>query len=187
MRSLGDSEIKESRFLVTNGSLPKQSWIMAVLRVLTGCFCVIAFPGCGKQSAGSASMWPTIKPGEAVTINHSAYILTQPKRWDVVVFNGPTQFLRSNMTSAKRVIALPGETVSLESTGIVVNGAGLSMPPALSNVVYCPPEKTPQKETLIRFPYAVPARHYFVVGIIGQIRWTAGITEPFASQISLGE
>lgn len=139
-------------------------WMRVAFHILVSSFCAVVLFGCGKQSAGSASMSPTIKPGEAVTINYSAYALTQPKRWDVVVFEGPTQFLRTNQTSAKRVIALPGETISLMSTGIVVNGAALSMPAALSNVVYCPLEKTPQRETLIKFPYTVPARHYFVVG-----------------------
>jgi signal peptidase I len=128
------------------------------------CVATMLMCGCKKQTVASPSMWPTIKPGESVTIDYSAYSVAKPKRWDVVVFHGPTQFLRTNMTSVKRVIALPTETISLTSTGILVNGTQLTMPAFLSNVVYCPPDKTPQKQDFITFPYTVPARHYFVVG-----------------------
>jgi signal peptidase I len=65
----------------------------------------------------------------------------------------------------KRVIALPGETIYLSSTGIVVNGSLLNTPAAVSNV-YCPPERLPASPgmTLVAFPYTVPPKHYFVVG-----------------------
>lgn len=121
--------------------------------------------GCRKQSVATSSMWPTIKPGESVTVDYSAYLVAKPKRWDVVVFRGPTPLLRTNHSAwAKRVIALPTETISLTTTGILVNGTPLPMPLFLSNVVYCPPERTPQKQDLMTFPYTIPPRHYFVVG-----------------------
>ncbi len=65
----------------------------------------------------------------------------------------------------KRVIGLPSETISLTSSGIVVNGNILNMPRAISNVVYCPLERLPpQMAGLVTFPYTVPPNHYFVVG-----------------------
>lgn len=108
-------------------------------------------------------MFPTIKRGEKVTINYLAYSVSKPKRWDVVLFDGPTPVSSTN-PAAKRVVALPLETISFSSNAIIVNGRSLAMPAALSNVVYCPPDKWPDKGSLISFPYTVPAKHYFVLG-----------------------
>jgi len=124
----------------------------------------VAFAGCRRAVQPSGGMAPTIKPGERVTIDYLAYTVARPRRWDVVAFEGPSPFLPSNTMLLKRVIALPLETISLTSSGIVVNGSTLSMPGALSNVAYCPPEKLPQSGNLITFPYTVPPKHYFVVG-----------------------
>ena len=116
------------------------------------------------QLAGG--MAPTIKTGEQVTIDYLAYSVGAPRRWDVVAFESAGMPLPSNSMFLKRIIALPLETISLTSSGIVVNGTILTMPAALSNVVYCPPEKlpSPQMNGLVAFPYTVPPRHYFVVG-----------------------
>ena len=109
-------------------------------------------------------MAPTIKPGERVTIDFLAYAVSGPRRWDVVAFEPPAS--SGKFMVLKRVIALPLETISLTSSGIVVNGAVMAMPAALSNVIYCPPEQLPQTQAagLVSFPYAVPLNHYFVVG-----------------------
>jgi signal peptidase I len=141
-----------------------ERWMKALLLCVT-CVATMFICSC-KRGVASPSMSPTITPGESVTVDYSAYFVAKPKRWDVVAFCGPTPFLRTNMPggSVKRVVALPTETISLTSTGILVNGTPLSMPAFLSNVVYCPPDKTPQKQDLITFPYTVPQRHYFVVG-----------------------
>jgi signal peptidase I len=111
-------------------------------------------------------MAPTIKPGERVTIDYLAYAVAGPRRWDVVALEPPSPPTPANMVVLKRVIALPLETISMTVTGIVVNGNLLSMPAALSNVVYCPPGKLPaaQSGSFVTFPYTVPPKQYFVVG-----------------------
>jgi len=100
------------------------------------------------------------------SVQLAAYSVGAPRRWDVVAFESAGMPLPSNSMFLKRIIALPLETISLTSSGIVVNGTILTMPAALSNVVYCPPEKlpSPQMNGLVAFPYTVPPRHYFVVG-----------------------
>jgi hypothetical protein len=62
----------------------------------------------------------------------------------------------------KRIIALPRETISLTASGIVLNGVVLAMPAALSNVVYCPPDRMPHVQgiTPVAFPY--PTGNLFV-------------------------
>lgn len=79
-------------------------------------------PGCLKATQLSGGMAPTITNNERVTINYFAYLGSSPRRWDVVAILGPPLMLPSNSIYLKRVIALPGETISLTSTGIVVNG-----------------------------------------------------------------
>jgi signal peptidase I len=127
--------------------------------------------GCRRVTQSSSGMAPTIKPGERVTIDFTAYAGSGPRRWDVVALKAPP----SNLMVLKRVIALPGETISLTASGIVVNGSLLTMPDALSNVTYCPPEKLPllQQSSLTTFPYTIPPQRYFVVGTTGPTLTTA--------------
>src|SRR5258708_2871623 len=121
--------------------------------VLFAILALFALAGCRRAVQPSGGMAPTIKPGEQVTIDYLAYAVAGPRRWDVVAIEGASPFLPTNAVYLKRVIALPLETISLTSSGIVVNGSILSMPASLSNVAYCPPEKlpTPQGWSLVKF------------------------------------
>jgi signal peptidase I len=119
--------------------------------------------GCRKSTQLSGGMAPTITNAERVTINYAAYAISRPSRWDVVVLRPPQL---TNLMVLKRVIALPTETISLTSSGIVVNGSMLRLPASLSNIVYCAPEALPTGPGAapISFPYTVPRNQYFVVG-----------------------
>jgi hypothetical protein len=103
--------------------------------------------GCRKATQVSGGMAPTSTNNEQVTINYLAYAGSSPRRWEVVALRGPSPTLPINSMFLKRVIALPGETISLCSTGIVVNGTLLNMPAAVSNI-YCPPERLPSSPGL---------------------------------------
>lgn len=124
---------------------------------------ILISAGCGRMAYPSSAMEPTIKAGERVTIDFAAYALSRPRRWDIVAFEPPQP---TNIIVLKRVIALPGETISMTASGIVVNASSLAFPGHLSNVIYCPPERLPfqAQGSLVAFPYNVPAQHYFVVG-----------------------
>jgi signal peptidase I len=124
---------------------------------------LLAVTGCRKSVQSSSAMAPTINPGERVTIDFLAYGVSGPRRWDVVTLEPPAS---TNIMVLKRVIGLPGERISLTASGIVVNGSILSMPVALSNVAYGPPESllAAQAGGLVAFPYTVPPKHYFLVG-----------------------
>ena len=124
---------------------------------------LVAFIGCRRTVQLSGGMAPTIKPGERVTVDYFAYTVAGPRRWDVVILKTPSP---PNIVGLKRVIALPLETISLTTNGIVVNGTFLTMPAALTNVASFPPDKLPLPPPygLVKFPYTVPAKHYFVIG-----------------------
>jgi len=147
------------------GAPDAERWMNTRVPIVLAILGVVASLGCRKSTQVSGGMAPTITNGESVTINYLAYAGSSPRRWDVVALLGPAPLLPSNSMFLKRVIALPGESIFLSSNGIVVDGAVLSMPAAVSNA-YCPPERLPAlgKAALVSFPYAVPPKHYFVVG-----------------------
>lgn len=73
-----------------------------------------------KVSVIGASMEPCLYNGQSVLINKISYILGSPKREDVIVFlpngNENTHYY------IKRVIGLPGETVTITDGRILIDG-----------------------------------------------------------------
>src|SRR5262249_43350731 len=118
--------------------------------------------GCRRQVFSGGSMEPTIKRGERVSVDYAAYLLAKPKRWDVVAFEPPNF---TNQIWIKRIVALPGETVSFASGGVTVNGAPLIPPSSVSNVVYVSVDFFgPAGRGIIQSPYVVPTNSYFLLG-----------------------
>jgi signal peptidase I len=64
-----------------------------------------------------ASMTPTYRDGAVNLVNRLAYAHASPKRGDVVVLHDGEDLI------LKRIIAVPGETVSLDRGRIRINGA----------------------------------------------------------------
>lgn len=63
------------------------------------------------------SMFPTLENGDYLIINELSYRTGEPERGDVVVFRYPTEHTRFLI---KRVIGLPGETVSISGSKITI-------------------------------------------------------------------
>jgi signal peptidase I len=124
--------------------------------------CAILVCGCRRQAAVSRSMQPTIKPGEKVTVDYTAYAVAAPKRWDVVAFEPPTF---TNRMWLMRVVALPGETVSFATGGVTINGQPLVLPAHVTNVVYVSLDYFGSGHgSVISSPYVVPADSFFLLG-----------------------
>lgn len=144
--------------------LRRHPWATAALSFVAFCWlvAVVAAVGFRRSVQLSGGMAPTIKAGESVTIDYLTYIFARPHRWDVVALEAP--FL-SNRVVIKRVVGLPLETISLTTNGILVNDTLLAMPAPLTNAVSFPPDELLQRRAgLVKFPYAVPPKHYFVIG-----------------------
>ena len=60
----------------------------------------------------TASMDPTVKPGDRVLANRVLYRFRDVHRGDIVVFNPPKE-LDSDVPFVKRVVGLPGDTVEI--------------------------------------------------------------------------
>ena len=71
------------------------------------------------------SMQPNFATGQFVIVSRVNYLLTDPHRGDVVVFNYPGDPTQDYI---KRVIGLPGDTVEIRDTHVYVNGNELNEP-----------------------------------------------------------
>lgn len=77
-----------------------------------------------KEEVRGTSMYPTLVEGESVIINMAANYVGEIKRFDVVV----AREYRSDDLWAKRVIGLPGETISYREDVLYVDGKAMEEP-----------------------------------------------------------
>jgi signal peptidase I len=74
----------------------------------------------------SISMQPTLYAGNFVFVNKLAYRLGEPQRGDIIVFRYPPD--PDQVPYIKRVIGLPGDTVSISGGKVHINGQELIEP-----------------------------------------------------------
>lgn len=67
----------------------------------------------------SQSMEPNFCEGQFILVNKLAYVLGEPKRGDVVVFNNPSN---RDEDYIKRIIGLPGDTLTIRNEQVFING-----------------------------------------------------------------
>ncbi len=111
--------------------------VAATLFVMQG-FCV-----------SGACMQPHLFTGERVLANKLAYHLGSPKRGEIVIFDYPKD---TTQVYVKRVVGLPGETVSIRNGDVSINGRLLAEP-----------YKTYTAHGDMA-PRAIPSGQYFVMG-----------------------
>jgi signal peptidase I len=71
------------------------------------------------------SMQPGLSSDQAVIVNQLAYFFGAPQRGDVIVFHPP---ISPSEEYIKRIIAIPGDTITLTDTTVTVNGTDLKEP-----------------------------------------------------------
>ena len=109
----------------------------------------------------SASMAPTLQPGDRVLTNKLVYDFTDPDKGDLVVFESLDQ--RRNEEIVKRVVGLPGDEISVQRGVLLVNGAPPHEPYLPATQEDSPtPEETPGVDSF--GPMVVPPNHTFVMG-----------------------
>src|SRR5678809_207700 len=108
---------------------PYNRWYVYILVVVT----IATFDGLFVDSfirsrvfqamqSASPSMEPTVLLGDHVVINKTAYLFSEPKRGDIVTFE-PREF---ETTYLKRIVALPGETISIRDGVVFIDGQKLA-------------------------------------------------------------
>ncbi len=67
----------------------------------------------------SGSMENTIMTGDRLMGNRLAYLFSEPERGDIVIFKYPDD---ESQLFVKRIVGLPGETVTIEDAKVYVDG-----------------------------------------------------------------
>ncbi len=70
-----------------------------------------------------ASMQPTLHNGDRIIVNKFSYTLSEPERFDVVVFHAS-----KSENYIKRIVGLPGEHISYKDEVLYVNGEPVKEP-----------------------------------------------------------
>lgn len=95
------------------------------------------------------SMEPGLLSNQYVLVNKLAYLFSGPSRGDVIVFHWPVD---PTQDFIKRVIGLPGDTINVTPTQIIVNGDTLKEP-YISSALNAQPRQ-----------FKLNANEYFVMG-----------------------
>jgi signal peptidase I len=94
-------------------------FLIAVFTVLQ-----LALP---RSEVHGRSMEPTFVEGQRLIISRINYMLGDPQRGDIIVFNSP-QARDDDPSLIKRVIGLPGELVEIRDGEVYINGQRLDEP-----------------------------------------------------------
>ncbi|MGA2036259.1 MAG: signal peptidase I [Acidimicrobiales bacterium] len=110
----------------------------------------------------SGSMLPTLQVGDRILVNKLSYKVHDIHRGDIVVFGRPALEPPEFADLVKRVVGLPGETISAVNDRVYIDGKELNEPwlpkdtPTLSS-----PNDEPWN---LSHPYTIPKGEYFVMG-----------------------
>lgn len=99
------------------------------------------------------SMEPSLHDQENILVDKVAYLFHSPQRGDIIVFAYPKD---TRLDYVKRIIAVPGDIISVEKTKITVDGVTLDEPYVNQNDNFNP---FPDFSNRI-----VPPNDYFVMG-----------------------
>ena len=101
------------------------------------------------------SMEPNLHNKELILVDKWTYLFHPPERGDVIVFQAPPQ---PSQDYIKRVIAIPGDVITIRDTTVIVDGVTL-------NETYIDPHKqgNPYALKVINNMH-VPSNMYFVLG-----------------------
>ncbi len=100
------------------------------------------------------SMQPGLYNGQSVIVNELAYLFGNPQRGDVIVFHPPSspkeQFI-------KRIIAVPGDTIWVTASAVIVDGVTL-------HESYVNSQGSEPNVQVLPNPVKIVLNDYFVMG-----------------------
>jgi len=125
---------------------------MRTLLLATALALFISFFVIANAVVASGSMEDTIMTGERVICNRLAFVFSDPRRFDVVLFD----YTHSGrqVTYVKRVIGLPGERVEIIGGQVFINNSTEPLDDSF----------TREAARGSFGPFYVPEGHYFVLG-----------------------
>lgn len=135
---------------IISGTFDKLQYLIIFLASLVVLYLVLITP----HQVDGQSMDPTYKNDQYLIANKLIYKLSSPKRGDVVIFKRT-----DTQDYIKRIIGLPGDTVTLQDGTFFVNGEKLDESEYLDNVITDGRAYLGDGESI-----TVPDEHYFVSG-----------------------
>ena len=111
----------------------------------------------------SGSMLPTLQVGDRIVVDKLSYRLHGVHRGDIVVFARPPLESATYADLVKRIIGLPGDTISSIDGRVYLDGAPLDEPWLPNPHPVSSPSPLPDAFSLSH-PYTVPAGEYYVMG-----------------------
>jgi signal peptidase I len=103
------------------------------------------------------SMSPTFETGEYLIVDQLTYHFEAPKRGDVVIFKYP---LDTSKYFIKRIIGLPGETVSVKGATVTITDKNGNLVTTLTNEAYV----LPANQSDLATNTTLTDDQYFVMG-----------------------
>ncbi len=152
-----------------------RSWAVTIV-VALGITLVVKTWFYQPYSIPSTSMVPTLEVGDRVVVSK---LNTDPGRGDIIVFERPANDPASGPDAPdvliKRVIGMPGDTVSATDGKVYVNGKPL-------REAYLPTGTM----TDIAEPIDVPAGHYLVMGDNRRVSQDGRVFGPISKRLIVG-
>ncbi len=126
--------------------------IVVVMAIMVMIYLFIMSP----QEINGASMEPTFHNGQYILTNKISYKLGNPKPGDVVIFKSPRN---KDIDFIKRILAGPGDTVSLRNSTFSINGKVLEEPYLSPGVLTFGGSFLRENQEIV-----IPSGKYFVAG-----------------------
>ncbi|NQT18286.1 MAG: signal peptidase I [Planctomycetes bacterium] len=104
----------------------------------------------------SSSMEPTLKRLDRILVSKISYAVSDPSRWDVLVFRSPED---GRSSFVKRVVGMPGEKLQIVDGEVFINDELQEKPATLRSIEYSDIGRWGTTE-----PLPIPAGSYFVLG-----------------------
>jgi signal peptidase I len=149
---------------------PSSHWIVELLGVVVVAILVAVLLRTfvvATYSIPSGSMEPTLQIGDRIVVNKLSYHLHGVDRGNIVVFSTPPNEDCAGPPVSdlvKRVIGLPGETISLSDGSVYINGRLLPepfLPPDVRTDNYPGPSNNAYS---LHRPYRIPEGDVYVMG-----------------------
>ena len=162
----GDRSESPAEPLKGRGYRTVLEWVIILLAVL---LCTVLLRTYVVQSfyIPSGSMLPTLQVGDRIIVDKLSYDLHDIHRGDIVVFARPPLEDQEYADLVKRVIGLPGETISSKDGKIYINGKELKepwLPPGPDSYTGPLAGADPHPQFDLPGPVHIPKGEYFVMG-----------------------